>query len=186
MSDANSLALNDVGDVVLSDALTIEALAHPDRFRLFNHVQRNGPVPEAELAEALGIPGDGLGASLRVLADAGLLTLSASGWTAPGNGLYVDAVAPDTESAVRRLYEVMILDTTDLPPRWVSDVAGRLDDDWFLSSGMFNARVTVTRDELDDLQVKLEELLAPYLSRDDAPPGVKKVRVLSYFMAEAD
>lgn len=184
VSELNSIAVNDIGDVVLSDVDTIEALADPGRFRLFSHVQRNGPVHQAALREALGASDDVLGANLRQLADVGLVTPSPLGWTAPGRGLYVDAVAPGAEQALRRLYEVMILDTTDLPVLWVRDQAGRLGDDWFRASGMFNARVRVTRYELDDLQVKLEELLAPYLSRREAPAGVKEVRVLAYFMTD--
>ena len=51
---------------------------------------------------------------------------------------------------------------------------------------MCNTRVTVTRDELNLLQTRLEELLAPYLSRDDAPVGAKQVRVLAYFMTQPE
>src|SRR5262245_6300760 len=87
VSELNSLAINDVGDVVLSDAHAIEALADPDRFRLFGHVQRNGPVSDVALGEALGVSGDVLRTNLRMLADVGLVTLSTSGWAAPGRGL---------------------------------------------------------------------------------------------------
>jgi DNA-binding transcriptional ArsR family regulator len=184
--EPSSPTVNEVGDVVLSDAPTIEALADPDRFRLFGHVQRHGPVDESALVAALGVADDAVGALLQVLAEAGLVTRSPAGWSAPGRGLYVDAAGGEAEEAARRLYEVMILDTTEMTPRWVHEDAGRLPNDWFLSSGMFNARVTVTREELDDLQVRLEELLTPYLSRDDAPADAKRVRVLAYFMAEPD
>jgi len=182
---SHRLVVNDMGDLVLSDVATITALADRDRFRLFGHVQRNGPVRKATLVDELGVAENELETSLGTLAEAGLVVESPSGWTAPGRGLYVDAV-PGAEQAVRRLYEVMISSTTDLPERWVRDDAPRLDDRWFAASGMFNARVQVTTDELDAIQVQLDALLSPYLTREELPADVRHVRVLAYFMTEPD
>jgi hypothetical protein len=179
------LVVNDMGDLVLSDLATITALADRDRFRLFGQVQRNGPVREETLVDELQVAENELAANLATLAAAGLVAQSPSGWTAPGRGLYVDAV-PGAEQAVRRLYEVMISSTTDLPERWVRDEAPRLDDRWFAASGMLNARVKVTTIELDALQVELDALLSPYLSREEPPADVRDVRVLAYFMTEPD
>jgi predicted transcriptional regulator len=174
-----------MGDLVLSDVATITALADRERFRLFGHVQRNGPVREETLVDELKVGESELETSLSTLAAAGLVAQSPSGWTAPGRGLYIDAVA-GAEQAVRRLYGVMISSTTDLPERWVRDEAPRLDDRWFAASGMFNARVQVTSDELDAIQVQLDALLSPYLTREELPADVKQVRVLAYFMTQPD
>jgi hypothetical protein len=48
--------------------------------------------------------------------------------------------------------------------------------------------VTLTPDELRSLQEGLEQLLAPFIMRevDDIPLGATRVRVLSYFLPEAD
>jgi hypothetical protein len=181
---SHHLAVNDMGDLVVSDVATITALADRDRFRLFGQVQRRGPVREETLVDELNVGENELATNLGTLAAAGLVAQSPSG-CAPGRGLYIDAV-PGAEQAVRRLYEVMISSTTDLPERWVRDEAPRLDDRWFAASGMFNARVQVTSDELAAIQVGLDALLSPYLTREELPADVKQVRVLAYFMTQPD
>lgn len=186
MSQRAGPAVNEAGDVVLAEPATIEALADLDRFRLFSHLQRTGPVQVDALAVALDTPTDSLLVDLAVLGEVGLAVPTSAGWTAPGRGLYIDTVPRGAEAAVRRLYGVMISDTTDLPNRWVAEQAGRLDGEWFRASGMFNAKLSLTKDELDELQVRLEDLLAQYLSRQVAPDDAKAVRVLAYFMAELD
>jgi hypothetical protein len=57
-----------------------------------------------------------------------------------------------------------------------------LTPEWARAAGLFNARLTMTADELREVQERLEELLEPYLTRD-APPGAE-VRVLAYFLPE--
>ncbi len=42
-------------------------------------------------------------------------------------------------------------------------------------------RVTLTADELGELQERLDELLAPYLTRDVVPEAAEGVRILAYF-----
>ena len=80
----------------------------------------------------------------------------------------------------------MYLRYADLPERWVADEEPGLEVDWARAAGMFNARVTVTPDELRGIQEELELLLGPYLARDavDTPEHARRVRILSYFMPE--
>jgi hypothetical protein len=46
----------------------------------------------------------------------------------------------------------------------------------------------VTADELRGIQADLEELLEPFTTRsaDDVPPGAAAVRILAYFLPEAE
>jgi hypothetical protein len=47
--------------------------------------------------------------------------------------------------------------------------------------------MALTPDELRELQVALERLIGPYVTRKkaDAPDGATSVRILGYFMPEA-
>ena len=81
----------------------------------------------------------------------------------------------------------MLLAVEHLPREWVATTEPLLDDAWAGSAGLFNAGVTLTAAELDDVQVELERVLMPYLNRaaDDVPAEARRVRVLAYFLPEA-
>jgi hypothetical protein len=81
----------------------------------------------------------------------------------------------------------MLLRYVDLPRRWVAEDEPRLALDWARAAGLFNARVTLTPDELRGLQEGLERLLEPLLTREpaDRPAEASQVRILGYFMPEA-
>jgi hypothetical protein len=81
----------------------------------------------------------------------------------------------------------MMLNFVDLPRRWVADDEPRLNLDWARASGLFNARLTVTPDELRNLQEGLERLVEPLITReaDDVPDDAGRVRILAYFLPEA-
>ena len=84
------------------------------------------------------------------------------------------------------LGNAVLLHYVDLPRRWVAEEEPQLALDWVRAAGLFNARVTVTPDELRGIQEGLERLLEPFLTResDDVPAEAGRVRILSYFMPE--
>ena len=183
--NAGEIVVNDVGDVVLTDPAMITALADEVRYGLFVHLQGKGPRDETSLARELGLELDTVVTHLAELAGVGLATRSRKEWSAPGSGLVVDPVTPETEVAARRLYGVMILATTDLASGWIREQAPLLDPDWFAASGMFNARLALTHQELANVQVELEEVLAPYIARTTEPEDALPVRILAYLMPDA-
>ena len=81
----------------------------------------------------------------------------------------------------------MLLQYGDLPRRWVTDDEPQLPLEWARAAGLFNARLLVSPDELRHIQESLESVLERYLTRQPAaaPPGAAHVRLLSYFMPEA-
>ena len=51
--------VNDVGDMVLTEAATMDALANPVRLAIMDRLTRGGTVATTELADHAGRVGDG-------------------------------------------------------------------------------------------------------------------------------
>jgi hypothetical protein len=180
--------VNEVGDVVLENVDQLQALADRDRLAVFTTLQREGPAAVTDLATALGLAPDSIVAGLEHLAKAGLVVGDGGLWRAPGRGLFLQLPEndPDAVAAARRLGGVMLLAVEHLPRQWVEQVEPGLDDAWAGAAGLFNARLALTSDELNDVQQTLERVLEPYLNRGatDRPDGVRQVRLLAYFLPE--
>jgi DNA-binding transcriptional ArsR family regulator len=180
--------VTDVGDVVLEDVDQLQALAHPDRLAVFTTLQRQGPATATDLVAALGLGRDAVLESLERLAEAGLVARDAGRWRAPGRGLFLQLPDHDPAAveAARRLSTVMLLAVEHLPRQWVDEIEPHLDDAWAGAAGLFNARLALTSDELNEVQESLERVLEPYLNRDAAsrPESVRQVRLLAYFLPE--
>ena len=175
--------LNELGDLVLDDPGALRALADPARLALLDRLRRDGPATAAELSADEG--------DLRELARFGLVANDAAAeprWEVVGKGFVFEIPEdPEGQAAARELSNVMFLGSVDLPGRWVADEEPRLELDRARSAGLLNARVSVTADELRDLQDALERLLEPFITRDAEllPAGAAPARILSYFMPEA-
>jgi DNA-binding transcriptional ArsR family regulator len=186
--------LNAVGDLVLSDSRELRALADPLRLTLFDLVRRHGPVTSAELAqqtredlaavddqlrelEAVGLVG-------QVVADAGEVC-----WATSVKGIYFEIPdEPEGQRAARELSNVMLVQYAALPTAWVSEEEPKLEVEWARAAGLFNARVDLTADELRGIQAALERVLEPFTTRsaENVPAGATAVRVLAYFLPEAE
>jgi DNA-binding transcriptional ArsR family regulator len=177
---------NEVGDVVLDSARQLQALADPVALAAFTWLQRHGPGTVERLAAELSEPGDAITARLDDLRATGLADRDGEDWLAPGRGLFLQVPEgdPGAAAAARRLSTVMLLAVEHLPREWVETTEPGLDDTWAGAAGMFNAGVTLTTAELDQVQVELERVLEPYLNRsaDDVPTDARRVRVLAYFL----
>jgi DNA-binding transcriptional ArsR family regulator len=177
--------VNSVGDLVITDPEAMRALADPFRLALLDRLRRQGPTTAAELSSSLHEAD--VGTHLRELETFGLVSQAGERWQAVGKGFAFEIPEDgDGQAAARGLSRVMMLGSADLPRRWVEDSEPRLELDWARAAGLFNARATVTPDELRGIQEGLERLLEPFLSRetDDAPAEARPVRILSYFMPE--
>jgi hypothetical protein len=176
--------LNAVGDLVLTDPRAMRALADPVRLALHDHLRRYGPATAAELAAQVAVTEHAIEEHLRELESSGLVT-GGERWEAVGKGFVFEIPDdPEGQAAARELSRVMLLRYVDLPRRWVAEDEPRLALDWARAAGLFNARVTLTPDELRGLQEGLERLLEPFLTRDPAPAEASQVRILGYFMPE--
>jgi hypothetical protein len=173
-------SVNEVGDLVLTEPQAMLALAEPFRMQLFDRLRREGPLTVAEL----GADDSAVRVALKTLATAGLVHGDGELWHAAGKGFVFEIPDdPAGRAAGRALARTMFLSTFDLPCDWLADAEPQLPIEWARASGALNARVALTADELRDLQRRLDELLAPYLTRD-VPPGAAPVRILGYFMPE--
>ena len=177
--------LSAVGDIMLTDPRAMRALADPVRLALHDHLRRHGPATAAELASHVAATEPEIEEHLRALEASGLATRG-DRWEAVGKGFVFEIPdEPEGQAAARELSRVMLLQYVDLPRRWVAEDEPRLELDWARAAGLFNARVTVTPDELRGLQEGLEQLLERFLTRDPAPADASRVRILAYFMPEA-
>jgi DNA-binding transcriptional ArsR family regulator len=188
---SESPEINSVGDLVLTDPEAMRALAHPMRLALLDRLHREGPATAAELAGELQVPAAAIRGHLQELETFGLVksTEADDSWSAVAKGLFLEIPDdPEGQAAARQLSNMMLSRSGDLPARWAAEDEPRLGSEWIRAAGVINSRVTLTPDELRSLQEGLEQLLAPFIMRevDDIPLGATRVRVLSYFLPEAD
>jgi hypothetical protein len=171
--------LNAVGDIVLTEPRELRALADPVRLRLFELIQRQGPLAAEQV-------GDDASSHLRELEAAGLIEDSPAGWSTPAKGIYFEIPehGVDAQQAARALSGVMLAGAAELPRRWIDDIEPGLDLERARASGLFNARVDLTPDELRALQEELERLLEPFTNRAERPADAAPVRLLTFFLPE--
>jgi DNA-binding transcriptional ArsR family regulator len=174
--------INAAGDLVLTDTAAMRALADSERLTLHDRLRREGPMDAAELAESLGAEPTSVERSLDALEKAGLVERDEARWAVVGKGIFFEIPDhPAGQQAARQLSNTMLLQYVDLPRRWVGETEPGLTPEWARAAGLFNARLSLTADELREVQERLEELLEPYLTRD-APPEADDVRILAYFL----
>jgi hypothetical protein len=183
--------VNAVGDLVLTEARELLALADPLALALTDCLRRKGAASTAQLSIELEATEPDVEARLDELAAVGIIVRDddeENSWRSAANGFVFEILDdPDGQAAARRLTNVMLLQYVDLPRRWVAADEPRLELDWVRAAGMFNAGVALTPDELRSVQAGLEDLLTPYLTRqaDAAPLDARRVRILAYFLPEA-
>ncbi len=151
---------NPFGDVELTDAQSMRALAHPVRLAIMSRLQRFGPATATELSPHVGATPSVTSWHLRHLAGFGLVRDAAAGedrrsrrWEAVGRG-YRFAVPPGDENseavaAARLLSQLVFAQSASVPQKWSADVEPRLTGPWRQVAGVFNTRVVVTADEAE-------------------------------------
>ena len=186
---SKSPEINAVGDLVLSDPEAMRALAHPIRLALVDHLHREGPATAAELAAELEVTAPSIREHLDELETFGFVrpTQEEDSWSAVAKGLVFEIPDdPEGQAAARELSNMMLLRSSGIPSQWAAEHEPRLGSEWVRAAGVINSRVMLTPDELRGLQEGLEQLLAPFITREDSPFGANRVRVLGYFLPEAD
>jgi DNA-binding transcriptional ArsR family regulator len=180
--------MNAVGDIVLTEAKELRALADPARLDLFDLVRREGPITVEDLSARIGLAGNDAERHLRGLAEAGLIEQDAIGrWSTEARGIYFEIPEePHAQRAARELSNTMLVRYASIPSEWVHGIESSLDLPWARAAGMFNARAELTPSELRRLQEDLEQLLEPFTNRpeSDRPADAAPVRILAYFLPE--
>ena len=176
--------LNAVGDVVLTDPAAMRALA--THLVLHDSLRRAGAATTGELAQLSGSDASDVLRDLEALEEVGLVERrEESRWALVGRGVFFEIPdEPEGQSAARQLSNAMYLQYADIPRRWVDDDEPQLTLDWARAAGLLQVGLSVTPDELRDIQAAIEKVLEPYLTRGpgDVPEGAARVRLLAYFM----
>ncbi|MFE9497464.1 ArsR/SmtB family transcription factor [Streptomyces collinus] len=185
---------NRYGDLEINDPKAMRALAHPVRLATLERLQRHGPATATQLAPHVGATPSVTSWHLRHLAGFGLIR-DAEGatdrrerrWAALARGFRFDMPEDeDGRAAARVLSGEMFARSAELPLRWLTETEPLLDAEWARSVGAANTRIVVSAEELATLRDAMEELLAPYVTRDraDRPAGSRGVRMLLYALPE--
>ncbi|MEN3278962.1 MAG: hypothetical protein V7607_102 [Solirubrobacteraceae bacterium] len=163
----------------ITEPEALEALAHPVRLELVNHLMADGPATASACARAVGDTPSNCSYHLRVLAKAGLVgeVASEDGRERPWRALItgfetpVDDAAPITPQAAELVAVLLQRDQ-----RLVRDYIARRDDvpkRWRAADAYSTYTLRLTPEELEELTAKLDALVRPYISatRHDAPRG---------------
>ncbi|MET8582191.1 helix-turn-helix domain-containing protein [Streptomyces collinus] len=179
---------NRFGDLEINDPKTMRALAHSVRLAILERLQRHGPATATQLAPHVGATPSVTSWHLRHLAGFGLIRDAEGGtdrrerrWAALSKGFRFEMPEDeDGRAAARVLSGEMFARSAELPLRWLTETEPLLDAEWARSVGAANTRIVVSAEELATLRDAMEELLAPYVTRDraDRPAGSRGVRML--------
>ncbi|MEU6371980.1 helix-turn-helix domain-containing protein [Streptomyces sp. NPDC046909] len=186
---------NRFGDMEITDPKAMRALAHPVRLAVLERLQRHGPATATQLSPYVGATPSVTSWHLRHLAGFGLVRDAEAGadrrerrWEAVARG-YRFEVPEDEEgrAAAQVLAGEMFASRAELPMRWLTETAPDLEPEWLGAAMSNNTGIMVTAEELAALKDALEELLAPYVTReaDRRPAGSRAVRMLLYALPEA-
>jgi DNA-binding transcriptional ArsR family regulator len=185
---------NRYGDVEITDPKAMRALAHPVRLAILERLQRHGSATATQLSPHVGATPSVTSWHLRHLAGFGLVRDAEGGtdrrerrWEAVARGFRFEAPDDDEgRSAARVLTGEMFARAADLPVRWLTETEPGLEPDWTGLAGANNTRVVVTAEELAALKDAVEELIAPYVTRDPGqrPADSRGVRLLMYALPE--
>jgi DNA-binding transcriptional ArsR family regulator len=179
--------INALGDLEISDAVTMRGLAHPVRLELLERLQRHGPATTAELSSHVDAATATTRGHLRTLEELGLVVRDSGPrrWRAVAKGIRFEPGSDqESQDAYRTLGREMFRRADELPGRWLAEFEPRLEPEWRKVSGFTHARLKLTLEEAEALDARLEELLEPYVARD-APENARPVRFLRYLLPES-
>ncbi|ONI69573.1 transcriptional regulator [Kribbella sp. ALI-6-A] len=189
---------NPYGDFEVTDPQAMRALAHPVRLAALSYLQRNGPATATQLSEHVGASPSVTSWHLRHLAGFGLVTdgpppegtadRRQRWWQAVARGFRFDMPeTPEGAEAGRLLRAEVMNQALEAAQHWLAETEPALDPEWSRAGGSSNTLLHVTRDELDQLENAIQDLLAPYVQRGsgDAPADARPVRHLRMLLPEA-
>jgi DNA-binding transcriptional ArsR family regulator len=163
----------------ITEPEALEALAHPVRLELINHLMAAGPATASACARAVGDSPSNCSYHLRVLAKVGLVGEVDSDdgrerpWRALITGFDTDV---DSEGSMTPQAAELLAVALQRDQRMVRDHFARRDElprRWRSADVYSGYTLRLTPDELTDLAAKLDALIRPYIAatRADAPRG---------------
>lgn len=162
-------------DVVISQADAIKAMTHPLRLRLLALFDSDSELTATQCAERTGESVASCSFHLRQLEKYGHVERAeAHGkerpWRVVSRGYAVrpDAADPGSWPAAKAFSSMFVAEQFARLQRWIAD-ADSDDPDWLYATTQTQQEYWATRDELDDLSRRLEELTAPFRDRIDDP-----------------
>lgn len=186
---------NPLGDLELTDPHAMRALAHPVRLAILEQLQRHGPATATQLAPTVGATPSVTSWHLRHLAGFGLVRDSDAGpdrrqrwWEAAARGFRFEASGDEeSQTAARLLSRQLFLRSANLPHQWITEDEPRLEGEWRRLAGLANTRVVLSPAELEAVDKAIEQILAPYVTRDpgDRAADARGVRLMRYVLPEA-
>jgi len=174
------------GVVQLTDPRALRAVAHPTRLKLIALLRRLGPLTATQAGERIGESPAGCSFHLRSLAKWGLVEEAGGGrgrerpWQATAGGHEWAARGPSEEvdEAGDLLTRVVIEQWFDEALQWVDRRAGETRE-WSNAAIANDQMIAVTAAELEDIDRRVREILAPYAQRvgrpDTHPAGARNV-----------
>jgi DNA-binding transcriptional ArsR family regulator len=175
---------------VINEVGVMRAMSHPARMAILEHLGQEGPATATECAELVGLSPSATSYHLRALARAGLIE------EAPGRG---DARERVWRSTVARGYTVKTEPGATPEARAAEDelintflawedararryLARRAEEpvEWYEAVYLTEAVLSVTADELVQINEAIGRLLRGYRKRDrpEPPPGARPVSMM--------
>jgi predicted ArsR family transcriptional regulator len=171
----------------ITDPRALRALAHPGRNRILEQLQLYGPATATECAEAAGMSPSGCSYHLRMLARYGFVEETRDetradgrerlwravihGWTADVSDAEDQGEAQAVDMALSRV----LLESSDQKVIAWADRSHQEPREWRDAALVSNSTIVATAEELQEIQHRLQAVLAPYLlrrhQRADQHPG---------------
>ncbi|MGH2442359.1 MAG: winged helix-turn-helix domain-containing protein [Chloroflexota bacterium] len=174
--------------IELSDPRSLRALAHPTRVALVGLLRQHGSLTATEAARLLKLDSGSCSFHLRQLARFGLVEeAGAQGrrkpWRATARvtswpGMATD---PEMESALQLLSGIVAQRYAQVVQEWLNTRSGE-PQDWQRAAWFGDMLLHLTPDELTELGLQIEQLVAPYEQRvfepESRPAGSRLVTAL--------
>jgi predicted ArsR family transcriptional regulator len=167
------------------------------RLAILVRLQREGPQTATGLSQHVGASPSVTSWHLRHLAKFGLVRdadVLGNGrerwWQAVSRGfrsVVNDEVGRRAAQALRTTLEEL---EGDQVGEWQRDIEPHLELDWVALSGLADTTILATREELQQVEAAMEELIAPFVLRkdapaDDVPDDARLVRILRHVLPSA-
>jgi DNA-binding transcriptional ArsR family regulator len=187
---------NPLGDLPITDPQAMRALAHPVRLAVLSHLQRHGPATATQLSPHVGATPSVTSWHLRHLASFGLVRDADPDevpgdrrqrwWKAMARGFRIEpGDGPEADAALEVIGGQLLQTAGDQIAEWATGTWPRLEPDWRRAVGIANTRVRLTTDEVAEINRRVDELLGPYVTREQAPDEARAVRIIRHVLPEA-
>jgi DNA-binding transcriptional ArsR family regulator len=171
------------------DAQAVRVLAHPLRSRLLSQLRTGGPATATDLAATLSTNTGATSYHLRKLEAVGLVTDTGEGegkrrlWRAStayhswSNAAFRDD--EDTATALDWLQRDYIRQQAQKAEQWL-DAAPGWPAEWVEVFGLNDTFVTVTPEQMHELNVRMNALVAEYRTIGEGDPRARRASVATF------